>query len=234
MIEFKKNKNELAILLDPGKLPLEEIFYIIDLGVEHHVDYFFVGGSLMMENNIEKILQYIRSKSSIPCILYPGSNSQIHPDFDALLFMSLVSGRNPEYLIGQQVVSAPIIKKMGLQAISTAYILIADSALTSVAYMSQTQPIPTAKYDIAIATAMASELLGFSTLFIDGGSGIEQIISAETLSKISGAVSLPIIVGGGVSSLNEVQSLWASGADIVVIGNAIEENPELIKTLSQR
>jgi putative glycerol-1-phosphate prenyltransferase len=233
MIQFKSNKKQFAMLIDPGKLSWEDNKLRIDLAIKEKIDYFFIGGSLMSDNTIEKLLDYIKENSDIPCILYPGNSNQIHSDFDAILFMSLLSGRNPEYLIGQQVISAPIIVQSGVQAISTAYLLIANNNLSSVAYMSQTQPIPTHKTDIILATAMAADLLGFSCLFLDSGSGIDGEIPLSTISKIKQYIKKPIILGGGIDSAEKANKKWKAGADIIVVGNAIEKNPGLIREIAQ-
>lgn len=228
MIKFSTNKNQLAILIDPGKLSEKETDLIIKNSIMAKVDFFFIGGSLMLDNTIGDLLKKIKSKTDIPCILYPGNSIQIHEDFDAVLFMSLLSGRNAEYLIGQQVISAPIIKKSGLQSISTGYILVSDCNLTSVAYMSQTQPIPTQKSDIILATAMAADLLGFSCIFLDGGSGTSSFIPLKTIQKVKNNITKPLIVGGGIKNKKQAQEIWNNGADIIVIGNATEENPDFI------
>lgn len=228
---FKKHIKQISILIDPGKLPLDKLLPIIDLSIEHKVDYFFIGGSLMSNAVLDETIELIKSKCSIPCILYPGSTYQISKKANACLFMSLVSGRNPEYLIGQQVVSAPLLKQANIPTISTAYMLISDSITTSVAYMSQTFPIPTQKTDIALATALAADMLGFSCIFIDAGSGATKEIPTRSIHKISTHIDKPLLVGGGINTIEKIEKAYANGADIVVVGNAIEENPNIIKDL---
>lgn len=229
---FKKHIKQLSLLIDPGKLPLEELEPTIDLAIKHNIDFFFIGGSLMSHGVLDETIDLIKSKCNIPCILYPGSTYQISKKADACLFMSLVSGRNPEYLIGQQVVSAPLLKRAQIKTISTAYMLISNSISTSVAYMSQTFPIPTQKTDIALATAMAADMLGFTCIFIDAGSGAEQEVPVEAIKDISNHINKPILVGGGINTSKKLKQAFLNGADIVVIGNAIEDNPNLIAELA--
>lgn len=229
---FKKHIKQISILIDPGKLSMDALNPIIELGIQHHIDYFFIGGSLMSHALLDETINLIKSKCQIPCILYPGSTYQISKKADACLFMSLVSGRNPEYLIGQQVVSAPLLKQANIKTISTAYMLISDSISTSVAYMSQSFPIPTSKTDIALATALAADMLGFSCIFIDAGSGAKNEVPIQAIHKIATHIDKPILVGGGIDSGQKLTNAFSHGADIVVIGNAIEDNPSLIKELA--
>jgi len=228
---FKKHIKQISLLIDPGKLSLDDLIPIVDLGILHGIDFFFIGGSLMSHGILDETLDLIKSKCNIPCILYPGSTYQISNKADACLFMSLVSGRNPEYLIGQQVVSAPLLKRAKIKTISTAYMLVSNCISTSVAYMSQTFPIPTHKTDIALATALAADMLGFSCIFIDAGSGAEQEVPAEAIREISKHINKPLLVGGGINTPEKLIQAFSNGADIVVVGNAIEENPSLIKDL---
>ena len=229
---FKKHIKQISILIDPGKLSTSELIPIIDNGIKNSIDYFFLGGSLMSHAVLDETIDLIKSKCDIPCILYPGSTYQISKKADACLFMSLVSGRNPEYLIGQQVVSAPLLKQAKIKTISTAYMLIADTVSTSVAYMSQTFPIPSQKTDIALATAMAADMLGFSCLFIDAGSGASKEIPKEAIQLISSQINKPLLVGGGIDTAEKARDAFKHGADILVIGNATEANPNIIKDLA--
>jgi len=228
---FQKQDKKLAVLIDPGKFPLENLEPIINKGIQHEIDFFFIGGSLMSELVLDETIEFIKQRCFIPCILYPGSTYQISKLADSCLFMSLVSGRNPEYLIGQQVLSAPLLKKAKVPTISTAYMLISDSILTSVAYMSQTLPIPTQKTDIALATALAADMLGFSCIFIDAGSGAELEIPAKAIALISSQIDKPLLVGGGINTIQKAEKAYLSGANILVVGNAIEENPSFIEDL---
>lgn len=227
----KKHIKQIAVLIDPGKLSLDDLLPIINLSIEHNVDFFFIGGSLMSNAVLDETIELIKSKCDIPCILYPGSTYQISKKADACLFMSLVSGRNPEYLIGQQVISAPLLKQANIPTISTAYMLISDCISTSVAYISQTFPIPTKKTDIALATAMAADMIGFSCIFIDAGSGAKKEIPAEAIHTISTHINKPLLVGGGINTPEKVKQAYINGADVVVVGNAIEKDPELLKDL---
>ncbi|MGB0427804.1 MAG: geranylgeranylglyceryl/heptaprenylglyceryl phosphate synthase [Flavobacteriales bacterium] len=231
MIQFKKHKKAIAVLIDPGKLSLEALRPLVELAIKQQVDYFFIGGSLMTNNSLEDLLLMIKSACDIPCVLYPGSTYQISSQADACLFMSLVSGRNPEYLIGQQVLSAPLLAAAKLQTISTAYMLIADDIQSSVAYMSQTLPIPSQKTDLALATALAADMLGFSCLFIDAGSGAKHAVPTEAIQQISKHINKPLLVGGGIDSKVKAEASYLAGADVVVVGNALEKNIDFLKEL---
>ncbi len=224
---FKKHIKQISILIDPGKLALDALIPIIDGGIKNNIDFFFIGGSLMSSSALDETIDLIKSKCDIPCILYPGSTYQISSKADACLFMSLVSGRNPEYLIGQQVVSAPLLKQAKIKTISTAYMLISDSIATSVAYMSQSFPIPTQKTDIALATALAADMLGFSCLFIDAGSGAAKEIPTQAIKLISSQINKPLLVGGGINNASKARQAFKNGADIIVVGKCHRAKPKL-------
>ena len=188
----------------------------------------FVGGSIGAADTdavVRRIKSYVGDSSEV--VLFPGDCSQLSSSADALLILSLVSGRNPEYLIGQHVKSAPKIRRLGLEAIPTAYMLIDGGRATSVQYVSGTMPLPADKVDLSVATAMAAELLGFKMLYLEAGSGARVPVSSDIISAVRSSVSIPIIVGGGVRSAEAVGRAFAAGADIVVIGTALEQNPAL-------
>ena len=188
----------------------------------------FVGGSIVSADTnavVRRIKSYVGDSSEV--VLFPGDCSQLSSSADALLLLSLVSGRNPEYLIGQHVKSAPKIRRLGLEAIPTAYMLIDGGRATSVQYVSGTMPLPADKVDLSVATAMAAELLGFKMLYLEAGSGARIPVSSDIISAVRSSVSIPIIVGGGVRSAEAVGRAFAAGADIVVIGTALEQNPAL-------
>ncbi len=216
-----------SILIDPDKYNLEEIENKLDLINSAQVDLLFVGGSLV-SNAVDCLIEMIRKKTNIPVLLFPGSLLQISEKAHGVLLLTLISGRNPEFLIGNQVVAAPILKKSGLEIISTGYMLIDSGKLTSVEYMSNTRAIPHEKIDIAVATSMAGEMLGNKLIFMDAGSGAPKPISGNMVKAVRNNISIPLIVGGGIRSEEKVREVCESGADIIVVGNAIETNTDLI------
>ena len=221
-------KKKLAVLIDPDKMRLGKLDQIIDLSVRCQVDYFFIGGSLLVNSQLAQCLQMIRQRCQIPLILFPGSTYQVSNKADAILFLSLVSGRNPDLLIGQHVIAAPYLKLSSLEVLSTGYMLIDGGVGTTVLYMSNTSPIPSNKADIAVCTAMAAEMLGLKMIFMDAGSGASRPVSAEMIEAVRGAVDIPLIVGGGIRSAEKVAENLKAGADVIVMGNAFEHDPSLM------
>jgi len=232
-----RNKKEggkiFAILVDPDKQSCEELLLTIESANRSNVDYFFVGGSLLIHDTLERSIQTIKENSTIPVVLFPGNTMQVSQSADAILFLSLISGRNPEMLIGKQVVTAPILKKTSLEIISTGYMLVESGKPTTVSYMSNTTPIPYEKNDIAVCTAMAGELLGLKLIYMDGGSGASKPISKEMIQAISKNINVPLIIGGGICTAEKAIENCNAGADIIVVGNAIEKDPKLIKAISE-
>ena len=225
-------KKKLAVLIDPDKMRMGKLDQIIDLSVRCHVDYFFIGGSLLVNRQLDQCLQMIRERTHIPMILFPGSSYQLSNKADALLFLSLVSGRNPDLLIGQHVIAAPYIKLSSLDVLPTGYMWIDGGVGTTVLYMSNTSPIPANKSDIAVCTALAAEMLGLKLIFMDAGSGATKPISAEMIAAVRGAISIPLIVGGGIRSADKVEENLKAGADVIVMGNAFEHDPSLMIDIS--
>lgn len=225
---FLHSSKKLALLIDPDKHSNESIIHISRVAEALKVDYIFVGGSILI-SNIEHAVQYIKAYYNGPVILFPGNSCQITHNADAILFLSLLSGRNAEFLIGNHVVSAPRIKQIGLEVIPTGYILINCGRVTSVEYMSNTQPIPADKPDIAIATALAGEMLGLRCLYLEGGSGAQECIPDTIITGVKSMCSVPIIVGGGIRSAEQLRNVYAAGTDIAVVGTAIEQNQSLLQ-----
>ena len=182
-------------------------------------------------SSISHAIDVIKSVYTGPVILFPGNANQVSANADAILFLSLISGRNAEFLIGNQVLSAPVIKNSGLEAIATGYMLIDCGKTTSVEYMSNTQPIPYDKPDIAVATAIAGEMLGLKALYLEGGSGAQSFVNPEIISAVKKSCSIPLIVGGGIRSCESLRNVFDSGADIAVVGTIIEKNPELLSEM---
>ncbi|MEQ9285797.1 MAG: geranylgeranylglyceryl/heptaprenylglyceryl phosphate synthase [Cyclobacteriaceae bacterium] len=233
-----KKKNGLksfAVLIDPDKVDdMGDVVKLVNLCVENKVDYIFVGGSLIVNDNFSNVISTIKTISSIPTIIFPGNNIQIDPSADAILFLSLISGRNPDMLIGQHVLSAPILKRSKLEVIPTGYMLINSGNQTSASYMSNTTPIPGNKPTIASSTAMAGEMLGLKLIYLDAGSGANQPVSQKIISNVSRCIDIPLIVGGGINSLGKVSNALEAGADLIVIGNAIEKDQDLLITVSDK
>ena len=223
------NEKLLAVLLDPDNYTQTSIRNWCKY-TQKQIDFFFVGGSLTTES-IFKLVKSLKELTQIPIVLFPGNLLQIDENADALLLLSLVSGRNPELLIGNHVIAAPFIKKSGLECISTAYMLVESGITTSVEYISNTKPIPRTKTNIAVATAMAAELLGFKQIYLEAGSGALNHVPCEMIEAVRKETKLPIIVGGGIKSSADLKKIYQAGADMAVVGNSLEKNPELIDEL---
>lgn len=225
--KIRKQKS-FAVLIDPDRMEREDLDKIIRLAVDATVDYFFIGGSLVVVNTVDENIQQIKMHCDIPTILFPGAPSQVSRYADALLFLSLISGRNAELLIGQHVLSAPMIKQTGIEVMPTGYMVVDGGAPTSVSYIANTAPIPADKNDIALCTAMAGEMLGLKLIYMDAGSGALNPVSENMISRVAHNIDIPLIVGGGIQDPEKAAVNCAAGADVVVIGNAIEKDLNLI------
>jgi len=223
-----EGKKQFAILIDPDKENEDSLETLCEFANQYKVDYLFVGGSLLTQDCLSYCIEVIKLHTEIPVVLFPGDNLQINSHADAILFLSLISGRNPDLLIGKHVISAPILKDAGLEIIPTGYMLIDGGTPSSVSYMSNTTPIPANKRDIAVCTAMAGEMLGLKLIFMDAGSGALNPVSEAVVSAVKKSIDIPLIIGGGVKSAEKASALFDAGADVVVVGNAIEGNKELI------
>lgn len=228
----KAGKKAFAVLLDPDKIKSEQIENFAKQCNDAKVDYLFVGGSLMLTQHIDMCIAIFKKYSNIPVILFPGSPSQVSKNADAIFYLSLISGRNPELLIGAHVVSAPLIKASNLEVISTGYMLIDGGAPTAVSYMSYSIPIPHDKNDIAICTALAGEMQGKHVLYMDAGSGAKIPISEQMIQKVSENTTIPLIIGGGIQTIEKAVANCKAGADIIVVGNAIEKDTQLIADIA--
>ena len=225
-------KKSFAVLIDPDKVNDQSMEQLIQLSVSAKVDYFLVGGSLVVSNYLDNCLQLIKRSCDIPTILFPGSPSQVSKYADALLYLSLISGRNAELLIGQHVVSAPMVKKSGLEIMSTGYMVVDGGAPTTVSYISNASPLPADKNEIAVCTAMAGEMLGMKLIYMDAGSGAKIAITESMIEKVAQSISVPLIVGGGIVDPEKAYLNCKAGADVVVVGNAIEKDSSLIKEMA--
>jgi phosphoglycerol geranylgeranyltransferase len=227
-----KGQKSFAVLIDPDKVDEPMIDELVSLSVDAKVDYLFIGGSLVISNQLDEVVRQIRSRCNIPTILFPGSPNQISSYADALLYLSVISGRNPELLIGQHVISAPFVKQSGLEIMSTGYMLIDGGAPTTVSYISNTIPIPSDKNEIAMCTAMAGEMLGMKLIYMDAGSGARRPITEAMIAKVSSVIEVPLVVGGGIIDPEKAYLNCKAGADVIVIGNAIEKDSTLIREMS--
>ena len=226
------SKKSFAVLIDPDKVNDNSVEELIQLSQDAEVDYFLVGGSLVISSYLDECVQLIKRSCKIPVILFPGSPSQISKYADALLYLSLISGRNPELLIGQHVVSAPFVKKSGLEIMPTGYMVIDGGAPTTVSYISNASPLPSDKNEIAMCTAMAGEMLGMKLIYMDAGSGAKKAISESMIQKVSSCIDVPLIIGGGITSAEKAYLNCKAGADVIVVGNAIEKDASLIKEIA--
>jgi len=232
-LEAKKTgEKKFVVLIDPDKVRLGKISKVLELSVEAGVDYFFIGGSLVVNDMLDYVLKSMKEMCHIPMILFPGNSHQLSYKADAILFLSLISGRNADLLIGKHVITAPFLKVSPLEIISTGYMLIDGGIMTSVQYMSNTSPIPANKDDIALCTAMAGEMLGLKQIYMDAGSGAKNPISESMIKTVSSAINIPLIIGGGISTPEKAAANAKAGADILVVGNAIEKDPQLIMDIA--
>ncbi|GAC1486624.1 MAG: geranylgeranylglyceryl/heptaprenylglyceryl phosphate synthase [Flavisolibacter sp.] len=233
MLEKKQEgKKSLAVLIEPDKASLPTLTEVINLAVQSKVDYLFVGGSLVVSDQLHSCIKQIKSLCSLPILLFPGSPSQISNDADALLYLSLISGRNADLLIGQHVVSAALVKKSGLEIIPTGYMVIDGGAATTVSYISNAAPIPADKTEISICTAMAGEMLGMKLIYMDAGSGAKKAITIDMIEGVAAHITIPLIVGGGIRDAEKAYNNCKAGADIVVVGNSIEKNIPLVAEMA--
>jgi len=233
LVHKKRNRRKsFALLIDPDKVDPSRTEKLIELALNARVDYLFVGGSLVVSDQLDQVVLQIKSLCKIPIILFPGTPSQVSPHADALLYLSLISGRNPELLIGQHVISAPSVRKSGLEIISTGYMVVDGGAPTTVSYISNALPIPADKNEIALCTAMAGEMLGMKLIYMDAGSGARRPIATDMIERVSENIDVPLLVGGGIQDPEKVYLNAKAGADLIVVGNAIEKNANLMLEMS--
>ncbi len=229
----EQGEKKIVVLIDPDKFSLGNIKKTLELAIRAKVDYFFIGGSLVVNNMLDYCLQTIKDSCDIPMILFPGNSFQLSYKADGILFLSLISGRNAELLIGKHVITAPYLKVSPLEILPTGYMLIDGGVPTTVSYMSNTQPIPANKDDVALCTALAGEMLGLKMMYMDAGSGAKSPITASMIEAVSSTINIPLIVGGGIRTPEKAMETAKAGADVIVVGNAIEKNPNLIIEMSE-
>ncbi len=230
--DSRNGRKKFAVLIDPDKYSDDTLSKTAAMAVEANIDYFLVGGSLLTHDTHSAVVSFLRDNTPIPVVLFPGNDLQLDGKADAILLLSLISGRNPDLLIGRHVISAPFLKSSHLEILSTGYMLIESGPLTTVAYMSNTTPIPAAKKEIAVCTAMAGEMLGMKLIYLDAGSGAERPVPADMIDAVKKAIGIPLIVGGGITNPEAASRAFEAGADLIVVGNGIEKNPGLIPQIA--
>ena len=219
--QVKKGRRSYWVLLDPDDFSPQRGAVIAKKAMEAGVDALLVGGSLMHTNHFDQFVDKVKKKVSIPVILFPGDSTQLSRHADAILFLSLISGRNPVNLIGEHVKAAPLIRKCGIEPIATAYMLIESGAVTSVEFMSNTRPLPRNKPMIAAAHALAAQYMGMAMIYLEAGSGAPETVPDAMIKLVRSYVDIPIIVGGGIRDTKTALAKLAAGADIIVTGNML-------------
>ncbi len=231
-ISLNNHRKLFAVLIDPDKYDEKGLKALISFADENKTDFILVGGSLLTFDHLDETVRTIKNQTEIPVILFPGSLMQIHEKADAILMLSLISGRNADLLIGKHVIAAPYLKESGLEILPTGYMLIESGPMTTAQYVSNTMPIPRSKDDIAVCTALAGEMLGLKLIYMDAGSGAEIPVSASMISKVKSGISIPLIVGGGIRTPEQAITSCSAGADMIVVGNAIEKDHSILKEIA--
>lgn len=227
-----KKEKQFAVLIDPDKVSPDDVKQTAKAGMRAGVDYWFTGGSLLTNDMLDQCIRILKDESDIPVVLFPGNYLQINKNADAILLLSLISGRNAEMLIGKHVIAAPYLKKSGLEVIPTGYMLIDSGQPTGALYMSNSAPIPSDKSDIAVCTAMAGEMLGLKMIYLEAGSGAGRTVEPEMIAKVKESTHVPLCAGGGIKTPGQAKTLCDAGADLIVVGNAIEKSKALIGDLA--
>ena len=223
-----RQEKGLAVLIDPDNINNSKKNELIDACNASHISFIFYGGSLVQEEQANEHIKELKDSVNVPVVIFPGHPLQIYPNADAILLLSLISGRNPEFLIGHHVVAAPYLQKSKLEIISTGYLLVDGGVPTSASYMSNTTPIPRDKPDIAACTALAGTMLGHNLIYMDAGSGAKLPISPDMIKQVRKYIDCPLIIGGGIKSKKQLFDACNAGGDIIVVGNVFEKNPEMI------
>ncbi len=230
----QRGLKSLALLIDPDKFDEEILQKLLSLDAFAQVEWVLVGGSLIQGWNIGSTIQRIKNHTNKPVIIFPGSNMHIDSLADGILFLSLISGKNPEFLIGQHIVAAPILKKSKIEVLPTGYMLVEGGKPTTASYMSNTTPLPYDKPEVAACIAMAGEMLGLRLMYADTGSGADKAVSNAMIRLLTKSTDCPLIVGGGIRLPQRALEMWEAGADMLVVGNAIEDNPLLLAEIAQK
>jgi len=212
------------MLLDPDRSPRDTVAAHARLCCGKGVDAILVGTSLMMGNGFNEYVAAVREAADIPVIIFPGEKGQVSEEADAILFLSLLSGRNPEFIVGEQSRTAPLIRSAGLEAMATAYLIIESGRTTSVEFMSNTKPIPADKPEIAVAHAMVADIFGMKFVYLEAGSGALRTVPDDMIRAVAEGIDIPVIVGGGIRTPDDVRAKIRAGASFVVIGNHLENS----------
>ena len=220
----KQNKKQIAILLDPDKIEINKLSIICDKINKTPATLVFIGGSSFEGKHLDQLIAELKAQIKLPIVLFPGNPSQISAEADAILFLMLLSGRNPEYLIEHQVNAVPILEKTNLEIISTGYILIESGHQTAVERVSKTKPLSRTNLEYVAQTAKAGEYIGNKLIYLEAGSGAQNAVPLEMIKKVSNTISIPLLVGGGIRSKKQIEEAFKNGADIVVIGTAFEND----------
>lgn len=228
---LQSSAKAIAILIDPEKfVKADKLNFLQKLKIAKP-DFLFIGGSTVTRKDFDACIEILKTNSTIPLVIFPGASHQIHEKADALLFLSLISGRNPDFLIGHHIQAADELENMDIEVIPTSYLLIDGGKKTSVEYVSQTTPIPNDQADIARKIALAGKLQGKKLTYLDCGSGAHQTVSTKMIQEVK-SIGLPLIVGGGIKSIEKINELHAAGANVVVIGNKIEDDVDFLLDIS--
>ncbi len=223
-----RGRKRFALLVDPDKYDDDSLDLLIGHINQDPPDLLLVGGSILF-NPIDLTITALKLGTHLPVFIFPGNVMQLSDRADGILFLSLLSGRNAEFLIGNHVLAAPHLDRSGIEVIPTGYLLIENGRSTSVEYMSNTRPIPAGKTDVAVATAMAGEMLGMKAIYLEAGSGAAHNVGLDMIAAIRRKISLPMIVGGGITNTDQAQEVYDAGADMIVVGTALEHDPTLVK-----
>lgn len=225
------NQYQIAVLVDPEKINTQSNLAAFAKKLKNaHIDFIFIGGSSVTKEQFNRAVNTLKTSCDLPLVIFPGSSQQLSSQCDAILYLSLVSGRNPEYLIGQHIQSAFEVESLNIEVIPTAYILIDGGSQSAVAYVSQTTPIPATNFNILRQTALASKFQGKQLFYLDAGSGAKHCIAPKMIEEINN-LGVPIIVGGGIRNTYQIKAAHEAGAQIVVVGNKLEEDPEFLNEI---
>lgn len=230
--KFADGKKKFAPLIDPDKYSSGKMKEVADLCESSRVDFILYGGSLLIRDHFESHLDILKSHCQSPVILFPGSFFQVSGKADGILLLSMISGRNPDLLIGNHVIAAPYLRASGLEILPTGYVVIGDTS-SAVAYMSHSAPIPSDKEDIAASTAMAGEMMGLKIIYLEAGSGAAMPVPPALISRVRQSIDIPLIAGGGIRTVKQARAALDAGADTVVVGNALEKDPGLIRLMTE-
>jgi putative glycerol-1-phosphate prenyltransferase len=225
---LQTQKKQLGVLIDPDKFNLG----LVSLFKTEKPDFILVGGSLLSKN-IDSVISEIKTQTDLPVVIFPGNAMQISAKADAILFLSLISGRNPEFLIGNHVQAAPLLQQTDLEVIPTSYILVENGKTTAVEYMSNTRPIPADKTEILLATALAGQYLGHRLLYLEAGSGAQAVVTKTIIGEVKANLDIPIMVGGGIQTTEQLKAVYSAGADVAVLGTILENNATLLSDFLQ-